>query len=64
MLEPFDERAHESLVRAHAASGALGDARRAEERYRAAMIELGVKPRPCWTDHRRPVERFPKTLRR
>lgn len=45
-LDPFDERAHETLVRAMAASGRLGDAARAEQRYRERMAELGVRPQP------------------
>lgn len=43
-LDPFDERAHEMLVRAMAASGRLGDAARAEQRYCERMAELGVRP--------------------
>ncbi len=45
-LDAYDERAHESLVQAHTVAGAIGDARRAESRYRAAMIDLGVSPPP------------------
>ena len=43
-LDPFDERAHEVLVRALSAAGRAGDAARADERYRQRMAELGVRP--------------------
>jgi DNA-binding SARP family transcriptional activator len=43
-LDPFDEWAHEMLVRTLAASDRPGDAARAEDRYRQRMAELGVRP--------------------
>lgn len=48
-LDPFDERAHESLVDALRACGRHGEARVAVERYEAAMAELGVSPRDLGT---------------
>jgi pimeloyl-ACP methyl ester carboxylesterase/DNA-binding SARP family transcriptional activator len=43
-LDPYDERAHELLVRTLAAARRHGDASRAEDRYRRRMAELGVRP--------------------
>lgn len=43
-LDPYDERAHELLVRALVAARRQGDASRANARYRAHMAELGVRP--------------------
>jgi pimeloyl-ACP methyl ester carboxylesterase/DNA-binding SARP family transcriptional activator len=43
-LDPYDERAHELLVRALAAAGRRGDACRADDRYRLRMADLGVRP--------------------
>lgn len=43
-LDPFDERAHEVLVRTLSAAGRAGDAARADQRYRERMAELGVRP--------------------
>jgi len=43
-LDPFDERAHELLVRTLAAADRLGDAARADDRYRQRMAELRVRP--------------------
>lgn len=48
-LDPYDERAHELLVRALAAAGHRGDACRADDRYRRRMAELGVRPQPLLT---------------
>lgn len=48
-LDPYDERAHELLVRMLAAAGRRGDAVRAEERYRQRMDELGVRPQSLLT---------------
>lgn len=48
-LDPYDERAHELLVRALAAAGHRGDACRADERYRRRMAELGVRPQSLLT---------------
>lgn len=48
-LDPYDERAHELLVRTLDAAGRRGDAVRAEERYRLRMAELGVRPQPLLT---------------
>ena len=45
-LDPYDERAHELLVRTLDASGRRGDAARAEAGYRSRMAELGVEPQP------------------
>lgn len=42
-LDPFDEWAHELLVRTLAAAGRPGDAARADDRYRQRMAELGVR---------------------
>jgi DNA-binding SARP family transcriptional activator/pimeloyl-ACP methyl ester carboxylesterase len=44
-LDPFDDSAHELLVRTLAASDRRADASRAEMRYRQRMSELGVRPR-------------------
>ena len=55
-LDPYDERAHEMLVRRLSSAGRHGDAARAEERYRRRMSELGIRPRALL--NRRPaVER-------
>jgi pimeloyl-ACP methyl ester carboxylesterase/DNA-binding SARP family transcriptional activator len=43
-LDPYDERAHELLVRTLEAAGRRGDAARADARYRQRMVELGVRP--------------------
>lgn len=43
-LDPYDERAHELLVRTLDASGRRGDAARADASYRRRMAELGVQP--------------------
>ena len=48
-LDPYDEPAHEQRTRALAAAGRHGEARRADERYRDAMAELGVSPRMLLT---------------
>lgn len=45
-VDPYDERAHELLVRTLHASGRPGDATRAETSYRNRMAELGVEPQP------------------
>lgn len=47
-LDPYDERAYESLVLALVEAGRSGDASRAEARYQRRMRELGVRPR-CLT---------------
>ncbi|MFP5309115.1 MAG: alpha/beta fold hydrolase [Actinomycetes bacterium] len=49
-LDPYDERAHEQLVRALTATGRRGDAARANGRYRRRMAELGVRPRDLLAD--------------
>lgn len=43
-LDPYDERAHELLVTTLVAADRPGDAARADDRYRQAMAELGVRP--------------------
>jgi pimeloyl-ACP methyl ester carboxylesterase/DNA-binding SARP family transcriptional activator len=43
-LDAFDEQAHELLVTTLHCAGRTGDAARADERYRRAMAELGVRP--------------------
>jgi DNA-binding SARP family transcriptional activator len=48
-LDPYDERAHEMLVRILAAADRRGDAVRAELRYRQRMEELGVQPQDLLT---------------
>lgn len=48
-LDPFDEGAHELLITTLAAAGRAGDAARANERYRRAMAELGVRPQQLLT---------------
>jgi pimeloyl-ACP methyl ester carboxylesterase/DNA-binding SARP family transcriptional activator len=48
-LDPYDERAHELLVRTLATAGRHGDARRAEARYRQRMTDLGVRPQSLLT---------------
>lgn len=53
-LDPFDEWAHELLVRTLAAAGRSGDASRADDRYGQRMAELGVHPQMLLD--RRPVE--------
>ncbi len=45
-LDPYDERAHTSLIRRLADSGHPGAATSAHDAYCAAMAELGVEPRP------------------
>ncbi len=52
-LDPFDERAHETLVRTMAKSDRLGDATRAEQRYRERMAELGVRPQDLLDEGKR-----------
>lgn len=42
-LDPYDERAHEVLVRTLETAGRHGDAVRADQRYRQRMDELGVR---------------------
>jgi len=44
-LDPYDERAHELLVRALVADGRHGEARRAADAYEACMADLGVDAR-------------------
>jgi DNA-binding SARP family transcriptional activator len=48
-LDPYDEWAHEQRTRALIAARRHGEAQRAEERYRAAMAELGIRPRALLT---------------
>jgi pimeloyl-ACP methyl ester carboxylesterase/DNA-binding SARP family transcriptional activator len=48
-LDPYDERAHEMLVRTLAAADRRGDAVRADQRYRQRMDELGVHPQDLLT---------------
>jgi pimeloyl-ACP methyl ester carboxylesterase/DNA-binding SARP family transcriptional activator len=48
-LDPYDEWAHEQRTCALVAARRHGEAQRAEERYRAAMAELGVRPRALLT---------------
>ncbi len=43
-LDPYDERAHESLVRALLSDGRRGEAQSAMDRYRDRMAELGIEP--------------------
>jgi pimeloyl-ACP methyl ester carboxylesterase/DNA-binding SARP family transcriptional activator len=43
-IDPFDERAHELTVTTLVSAGRRADALRADERYRRAMAELGVRP--------------------
>ncbi|GAA3453530.1 AfsR/SARP family transcriptional regulator [Dactylosporangium matsuzakiense] len=43
--DPYDERAHLDLVRLLSDAGRHGEARRAHDRYLAAMAEIGVTPR-------------------
>lgn len=43
-LDGFDEQAHELLVTTLHFAGRTGDASRADERYRHAMAQLGVRP--------------------
>lgn len=42
--DPYDEPAHRGLVRMLVAAGQHGEARRAFQRYRGAMREIGVRP--------------------
>jgi DNA-binding SARP family transcriptional activator len=44
--DPYDERAHLTIVTALEAAGRHGQARRAYDRYRARMREIGVEPAP------------------
>jgi DNA-binding SARP family transcriptional activator len=44
-LDPFDERAHELVVKGLDRSGRHGEARNAVRRYEAAMEELGLPAR-------------------
>jgi len=47
VLEPFRERTHQLLMRAHAAAGNPAEALRVYERYRRLLAEeLGVYPAP------------------
>ena len=48
-LDPYDEPAHEQRTLALAAAGRYGEAQRADERYRAAMAELGLHPQMLLT---------------
>jgi pimeloyl-ACP methyl ester carboxylesterase/DNA-binding SARP family transcriptional activator len=51
-LDPFDEWAHELLIRSLATHRRPGDAARADDRYRQRMTELGVQPQDLlgrWT---------------
>ena len=50
-LDPYDERAHEMLVRRLSSAHRPGDAARAEERYRQRMAELGIRPRELMNRH-------------
>lgn len=43
-VDRYDESAHRALVRVLTAAGQHGEARRAFDRYRAAMREIGVRP--------------------
>jgi DNA-binding SARP family transcriptional activator len=42
--DPYDEPAHRAVVRALVAAGQHGEARRAFDRYREAMRQIGVRP--------------------
>jgi len=42
--DPYDERAHLTIVAAQQAAGRHGEARRTYDRYRARMAEIGVRP--------------------
>jgi len=44
--DPYDERAHLDLVDVLAEAGRHGESRRAQDRYLAAMTEIGVRPTP------------------
>lgn len=44
--DPYDERAHLGLVRAHLGAGQQGEARRAYQAYSARMGEIGVEAAP------------------
>lgn len=48
-LDLYDERAHEQRTIALVAARRPGEAQRADERYRAAMAELGIRPRELLT---------------
>lgn len=48
-LDPYDERAHEVLVRTLETAGRRGDATRADRRYRQRMHELGVRAQDLLT---------------
>ena len=43
-VDPWFDRAHRLVVQAHAASGDRGAARRALDRYRQALVDVGVRP--------------------
>lgn len=43
-LDPYDERAHELLVKALLADGRRGEAQSAMDHYRDRMAELGIEP--------------------
>jgi DNA-binding SARP family transcriptional activator len=45
-VDPYDEPAHRALVEILTGNGRHGEARRARERYAAAMAEIGVPVRP------------------
>jgi Tfp pilus assembly protein PilF len=42
-LDPYDEPAHEQRTRALVAARRHGEAQQADERYRAAMAQLGIR---------------------
>jgi DNA-binding SARP family transcriptional activator len=52
--DPYDEPAHRGLVRTLVAAGQHGEARRAFDRYRKAMREIGVQPPDAALLARRP----------
>lgn len=43
-MDAYDERGHRDLIAAYSRAGRHGEARRARERYAAAMREIGVRP--------------------
>ena len=44
MLDGYDVDAHLGLIAAFQATGRLGEANRADDRYHAAMDDLGIEP--------------------
>jgi DNA-binding SARP family transcriptional activator len=62
-VDPYDERIHELLVRNLLTAGRRGEARRAFERWSAAMLEIGAPAPDVAILHGRPAHRSRATHR-